>query len=197
MNCLNCQNETNNPKFCCNSCAAKYNNANFPRTNGLKYTKISFCVDCSILVKGHKKRCAVCSTVFKSNLRRNLNSGEKFQNQCINAGKSSARTRNKRSIDEIKLFDLISTKFTAIPNHVIKDGWDADIFIPSLNTAIFWNGPWHYKEMGINGHSLKQVQNRDKIKTSLFESIGIKVYAFEDRHFTPQTAYEALLAQLN
>lgn len=27
MNCLNCQKETNNPKFCCKSCSAIYNNS--------------------------------------------------------------------------------------------------------------------------------------------------------------------------
>lgn len=150
----------------------------------------------------HPPKPKICSACGLSHLRSGKTCSDKcasilFSNAGTNGGKRSAQVRNKRSTDEIKLFDLISTKFTAIPNHIIKDGWDADIFIPSLNAAIFWNGPWHYKEMGISGHSLKQVQNRDKIKTSLFESIGIKVYAFEDRYFTPQTAYEALLAQLN
>lgn len=31
MKCLNCNNETNNPKFCCRSCAAKFNNKLHPK----------------------------------------------------------------------------------------------------------------------------------------------------------------------
>lgn len=29
--CINCNQETPNPKFCCRSCAAKYNNVHFPK----------------------------------------------------------------------------------------------------------------------------------------------------------------------
>lgn len=113
-----------------------------------------------------------------------------------NGGKKSAQKRVKRSKDEIKLFELISNIVPALSNHIIKDGWDADIFIPSLNIAILWNGPFHYKEMGIKGHSLKQVQNRDIIKTALFESIGVKVIIYEDRYFTPDIAFSSFLRGL-
>jgi hypothetical protein len=115
----------------------------------------------------------------------------------VNAGKKSAQVRNKRSVDEIKLFELIASSIPALPNHIIADGWDADIFIPSLNVAVLWNGPWHYKDMGIKGCLLSQVQNRDKIKTSSFTSLGVNVYIFEDRHYTPQTAYDVLSQELN
>ena len=66
------------------------------------------------------------------------------------------------------------------------------IVIPSKHVAILWNGPWHYKEMPLSNHSLAQVQNRDRIKIHLFESMGWKVFVFEDRHFSPQSAFDHL-----
>jgi len=33
-NCISCNIETNNPKFCSRSCAAKYNNVHFPKRKG-------------------------------------------------------------------------------------------------------------------------------------------------------------------
>lgn len=43
------------------------------------------------------------------------------------------------------------------------NGWDADIIIPNIKVAVLWNGKWHYEQIK-KGHSVKQVQNRDKIK---------------------------------
>ena len=92
------------------------------------------------------------------------------------------------------MFNLCKTIFSdAISNSIIADGWDADIVIPSIKTAILWNGPWHYKEMNISNHSLKQVQTRDKIKIDLFESLGWKVFIFEDRYYTPLQAFIKLV----
>lgn len=78
-------------------------------------------------------------------------------------------------------------------NHIIADNWDADIGIPDIKVAILWNGPWHYKEMNFSNHSLSQVQNRDKIKIKLFESLGWKVEVFEDRYYIPEKAFEKLV----
>lgn len=59
MNCLNCNQETPNPKFCSMSCAAKYNNKKYPKrikiqpicTNcgkpkARKYSRTKFCKLC-------------------------------------------------------------------------------------------------------------------------------------------------------
>ena len=43
------------------------------------------------------------------------------------------------------------------------NGWDADIVIEDIKTAVLWNGIWHYKKI-TKKHSVAQVQNRDKIK---------------------------------
>ena len=44
--------------------------------------------------------------------------------------------------------------------------------------------------MNIGNHSLKQVQNRDNIKIKEFHNIGWETIIFEDRYYTPETAYE-------
>ena len=80
-----------------------------------------------------------------------------------------------------------------MPNEKIIDGWDADIVIHDTKTAILWNGPWHYQEMNFGNHSLKQIQNRDRIKIKEFTNAGWKVLIFEDRYFTPQTAFNSLI----
>ena len=74
-------------------------------------------------------------------------------------------------------------------NHILANGWDADIYIPELNLAILWNGPWHYKQMPHKNHSLEQVQNRDRIKINEFSRLGIQTIVFEDRDYTPASAF--------
>jgi hypothetical protein len=93
----------------------------------------------------------------------------------VTGGKASAKVRQLRSKKEIELFKLCQSYYSnVLSNHIISDNWDADIVLPDHKLAILWNGPWHYKDMGIKGVSLKQIQNRDAIKTKLFESLGWK-----------------------
>ena len=44
--------------------------------------------------------------------------------------------------------------------------------------------------VNMTNHSLSQVQTRDRIKTKLFESLGWTVLIYEDRHFTPDSAFD-------
>ena len=46
--------------------------------------------------------------------------------------------------------------------------------------------------MGLSNHSLKQVQNRDRIKKDLFKNLGWKVFIFEDRYYSPKQAFEEI-----
>jgi hypothetical protein len=95
------------------------------------------------------------------------------------------------------LFELCRSHFNNVrSNYIIEDGWDADIVIYDLKIAILWNGPWHYKEMNMSNHSLSQVQTRDKIKKKLFESSGWTVVIFEDRYYTPSSAFEQLVGDV-
>lgn len=186
--------------FCSPACSKHYNDAHTVRNhtqetkskikqariNAPKQSKISYrnCIICNkLFIWHHNKsgpnRCCstTCLQIHRSNKAR------------INPGLGT-----KRSKLEIELFELCKSHFnTVLSNYKIIDNWDADIVIPEYKIAILWNGPWHYKEMHIGNHSLKQVQNRDKIKIKLFNSINWNVFVFEDRHYTPQSAFEHIL----
>lgn len=56
INCYQCSEKTNNPKFCSKSCAAKYNNK-IPK----RKKKLYFCCKCNREVKYRRKYCINCS----------------------------------------------------------------------------------------------------------------------------------------
>jgi very-short-patch-repair endonuclease len=113
-------------------------------------------------------------------------------------GKISAASRKLRSKNEIKLFDICSSYYSnVVSNHIISDGWGADIAFIDFKVCVFWNGPWHYRDMGIKNVSLKQIQNRDNVKTKLFESLGWNVISFRDDEYTPVAAFNHLKGVLN
>ena len=60
------------------------------------------------------------------------------------------------------------------------NGWDADVIIPSIKVAVMWNGVWHYKKI-TEAHSVKQVQNRDRIKIKEIIKAGFTPYVIKDR----------------
>lgn len=190
--CIHCSSniiwERRRAKFCNSSCAAYFNNSK--RVKGIKRKSqnykgakkrichISFCIICTSLIrKSYRKTCSLqCKDIRQSQI-----------------GRISARSRVKRSKDEIALYELCNSYFNKVSsNEPIANGWDADILIHDHKIAILWNGPWHYREMGFSNHSLKQVQNRDAIKTNEFRKIGWEVIVYEDRNFSPQTAFDNL-----
>lgn len=67
---------------------------------------------------------------------------------------ASKRKDQKRSKDEIALFNLCHAHFANITHNdnTIANGWDADILLYDHKVAILWNGPWHYREMGFSNH---------------------------------------------
>jgi len=56
MKCLFCGQETNNPKFCSRSCAAKHNNRAFPKKERMKY----FCKFCGNETRYRRVYCTDC-----------------------------------------------------------------------------------------------------------------------------------------
>jgi hypothetical protein len=67
--CKFCGKETRNPAFCCKSCAASYNNKEFPKrgkeSKSVKAGKItikkSFCVICEVQIKYRRTYCDECN----------------------------------------------------------------------------------------------------------------------------------------
>lgn len=97
----------------------------------------------------------------------------------------------------MELYDLCEAYFMRVShNEQLVDGWDADIIIHDTKTAVLWNGPWHYRDMKFGTHSLAQVQNRDAIKTKELSKAGWNVVVFEDRYYTPQQAFDVLVARV-
>lgn len=196
--------EKRNNKFCSRSCVARNSNLNRDlsirekqrktlletiRLNPIKKKEktsciFSYCVICDSVIQD--KQVKTCSIECKKQHRMNIGS---------DAGKLSAAKQVRRSKDEIALYNLCESHFDKVTNNdtSIANGWDADILIHDIKTAILWNGPWHYKEMGFSNHSLKQVQNRDKIKIEEFIKAGWSVLVFEDRYYTPESAFNKIL----
>lgn len=190
-------------KFCGHSCSASFNNKKRIRTEETNqkvsqtlklktapYTKVKFI------------RCEICNESFIWN---NIHRGsQRFcSSECLNRFRSNkARTNpglgTKRSTDEIALFELCNDYFNHVTsNEKAFNGWDADILIYDNKTAILWNGPWHYQEMNIGNHSLARVQNRDRIKKEEIKNAGWEVIVFEDRFFTPQSAFDFLIKKVS
>lgn len=199
--CPKCKDHHNkNGKFCSRTCA----NSRGPRSEDFKQKVRAKLIGRISPLKGRElvsrieKSCYYCDTPIQL-LPWQLTDGANYicqskycrNKQHIDAGKKSALSRKLRSKDEISLCQLCESFFQNVShNKPIANGWDADILLEDHQIAILWNGPWHYKEMSFEKHSLKQVQNRDKIKIKEFENIGWTVLVYEDRYYTPETAFE-------
>jgi hypothetical protein len=199
--------------FCSKKCSSKFSTIN--NKGRIKKVKCNECnvlydtgiTSSSCLCKDCKEKrteeleCKNCNTKFDYKLKHGKRKKKYCSNKCKNEyllefrrnqGFELSKNIVKRSKDEIALFNLCEQLDYCITHNepVIEGyGWDADIIIRDIKVAILWNGPWHYREMNIGNHSLKQVKNRDRIKTKLFEENGWKVYVFEDRDYTPETAF--------
>lgn len=211
-NCLNCQTifiikSGSTGKFCTKSCAATFNNKGRIRSTEsknktklsklksdiAKTTKDGFIPGARPYISIEFRNCTACNILFVSNINRPRRTCSKICRTARNRelGKDLAKNLNRRSQAEDRLFHLCKElDSSVVSNFVIKDGWDADIVFPNQQIAIAWNGPWHYKEMPGLKHSLKQVQNRDRIKTKLFTELGWMYIVFEDNIWTPETAFQ-------
>lgn len=214
--CLLCEElHKNKNNFCCKRCARSYSTRFDDKTE----TKSAKCTSCNKIKRVNKRAsakgylcneclfisrtCEYCEKAFKSHPKRigrfcSRDCVRQFNTRNTNMGSlggiASASKRVLRSKDEIALYNLIDENFHFNLRHnepVLESVvWDADIIIDEIKTVILWNGPWHYKEMGLNNHSLKQVQNRDRIKTSLFQKNGWTVIVYRDDEFTPLAAFK-------
>lgn len=206
--CLHCQKIISYEKrfnnFCNSSCGASFNNKNKPPRSEESKQKTSESLKKIVqdlyLPKTNIKfcKCEICNKQFIWN---DIIKGSfRFcSEECLHTHRSNKARVNpglgtKRSKDEIKLFELCKNHFNNVTsNEKLFDGWDADILLNDYKIAILWNGPWHYQEMNFGNHSLFQVQNRDKIKKEEIKNAGWEYIVYEDRYFTPQTAFENLL----
>lgn len=106
MNCLNCDVETSNPKFCSRSCSASLNNALMP-----KRKLNNRCFSCEGFIRSNVKYCSECYQVFiknrkvkfcdKHQIDRIIKNGKTYK--CIECNKEavvSYRQRAKKRLVE-------------------------------------------------------------------------------------------------
>lgn len=186
-------------KFCSHTCSANHYNARRGPMSEEQRGKLRQRAKEYYSKRTHKKVpirtvqfiCCVCHNIVERPKLRKTCSSECFVIHRANVARANTKLPSlKRSKDEIKLFELCNKLYPNVRhNSIIADGWDADIIFDDYKLAILWNGPWHYQQMPLSNHSLLQVQNRDKIKIKLFESLGWTVLVFEDRYHTPASAF--------
>lgn len=162
--------------FCSKSCASKRSGGKYllKQTVDKRYNNscicYNTCTECNILfVTRNSKTRKTCSKKCFEELRR--------KNSIKSASKITRRSKN-----EVHLANLCKEYFgeqKVLTNEVIFNGWDADIIIPHLKLAIHWNGIWHYETL-VKGHSLSQVQNRDRIKLKEIEKCNYISYTIKD-----------------
>ena len=87
-----------------------------------------------------------------------------------------------------------------LTNEPMFNGWDADVILIDQKIAVLWNGKWHYEEI-MEGTSLKQIQNRDKIKMKEIKKTGYRVHVVKDmgKHDSQfvESAFESFLEMVN
>ncbi len=141
-------------------------------TNSFKDKKVKnkfdiICKYCDKIFTGHENR-KFCSNICSGKYNGNLN------------GLKLVISQNKRSKNEIYFSELCSNYFKVVKtNEAMFNGWDADVIIEDIKVAVLWNGIWHYEKI-TEKHSVKQVQNRDRIKIEEIKKVGYTPYIIKD-----------------
>ena len=168
-------------KFCNKSCSAKHSNLHrLPRTEeSRKKTSLALKGKLSknkgkTLTPREIRECKTCKTQFVIE-RWKI---KKFCNSKCAA--NFPRKQYKRSKNEMFFAELCKKHFNNVLENVkMFNGWDADVILPDLKVAVLWNGVWHYKQIG-RISSLKQTQNRDKMKIKAIREYGFLQYVVKD-----------------
>lgn len=190
-------------KFCSHNCSATYSNKmkeslteshkqNIRKSIIDRYKqhpqlrKLYTCVVCGNEYNYEKgistKKCCSknCSLYLKTH-RKYFLSKDALESLSV-AGRKSVyiQGNTRRSKNEIEFYNLCREYFSNVDANIpIFNGWDADVIIHEYKLAILWNGSWHYKEI-YEKSSLKQIQNRDKIKEQEIINCGYIPYIIKD-----------------
>lgn len=179
-------------KFCNRSCSTRFNNVNRvystvtankisisltgihnPRKGSGKQLEEKICIACYSTYFTKRNNQKFCSKLcyLTSDIGKNMMSV---------VARTKMANRPMRSKNEILFGELCSNHFdNVIYNTPMFNGWDADVIVTDLKVAVLWNGKWHYEKL-TQKHSVKQVQNRDKIKVMEIENCGYIPYVIKD-----------------
>ena len=177
--------------FCCRSCANTRHHSEETKLkiskSLIKYDNINICKVCGKQYKyvygtdTTKKFCShKCFNYFQTHFGEFLT--DKGRESLHNIGIINILKLGdlKRSKNEIEFCKLCENYFNNVEhNKPMFNGWDADIIINDIKYAILWNGKWHYEQI-TKSHSVKQVQNRDKIKIEEIKKCNYIPYIIKD-----------------
>ena len=106
---------------------------------------------------------------------------EKLRESGRKGGINSAKKQPERSKGEIFLANLFIENKYKVSNSVwdLVQGYEIDIFLPELKTAISYNGPVH-REPIYGEIRLEQVKRRDEYRCRKLNEMGIKHIIVED-----------------
>lgn len=165
--------------------------------------KIAYCIDCGkelVIYKRASSKTCRCDNCRKIHIKQKklqyrieflnnnceIHFGRKYSKESWlalhNGGCKGIQHQGdlRRSKNEIEFYKLCEEYFNNVKhNECVFNGWDADVIIEDIKFAILWNGPWHYKQI-TKSHSVKQTQNRDKIKIKEIENCGWTPYIIKD-----------------
>ena len=169
--------------YCGRSCANKRERSDETREKirqsiNARIDKVEkFCLECNKDITYSKKRRRFCSRSCGCKYRAKTDEGRENIRKMV---EKSVNTQVRRSKNEILFFEKCYEYFNNVENNkTIFNGWDADVIIHDHKLAVLWNGKWHYEKIK-QGHSLSQVQNRDRIKIKEIEKYGYKPYVIKD-----------------
>jgi len=197
MKCKNCNKKDTvkyskytSGEFCSKKCSKSYSTKNNRSEINKKISK-TLIEKCS----GHenvKINCETCKNEFKVEWRRrerrfcSIGCASTYRNIVLGVGRiaglasAKSQSENKRSKNEIHFAEMCIDYFDKVlTNESIFNGWDADVIIEDIKVAVLWNGKWHYEKI-TESHSVKQVQNRDKIKIKEIKIKGYTPYVIKD-----------------
>jgi len=144
-----------------------------------------------------KKPCKSCGKVVsrKKAQFKKSKTGNIFCNSSCNASyNNTLKRKSRRSKCEKLLYDLLQKEFptlTMLPNDKITlNGYEIDVYIPSIKLGIEWNGIVHFKP--IYGQTkLDKIQQRDAEKQQRAISQNINLIVIPDLVSTKKKVHEA------
>jgi len=197
MKCKNCKKKDavkyskyTTGEFCSRECSRAYSTKNKRNEINKKISR-----SLSDRESGHENviiKCCYCKNEFEVKWKRreqklcSRSCASSWRNTELGVGRIAglasvkSQSENRRSKNEIYFAELCKNYFKEVlTNEPIFNGWDADIIIEDIRFAVLWNGRWHYEKI-TELHSVKQVQNRDKIKLKEIEIKGYESYIIKD-----------------
>lgn len=174
--CINCKKESyaapgniSKRKFCSKKCAFNYKST-LDAVDEQNLTPIR-------IPKLGNICCAGCGATFKAKTRKSKFCSGTCRNKINNQNIKGSRSKAEKMLEKA-ITDKYPELFVLYNDRKTLSGLELDVFIPSINLAIEWNGVFHYNS--VKGSLLEQYQTKDKIKLNLCKDKGIELLVIKD-----------------